>query len=327
VLKLGHLFDNRDLAGMLLADWAHDDPADQLFGSFRISSNATYPFRRSGKTCFLRFSPVDEKQPEAVLAELEFIRFLRGHGYGAPKTIPSLSGEELLVRETPWGAFSVAAFEHAGGTSLEEVDLRDEVLVACGRALGALHRLSGRYEPRLRRWTHGDVLGWMASTLEAMPHQERALAELALLRSHLAALPVNADDYGLVHYDFESDNVFVEPSTLACSVIDFDDAMYHWYAMDLEQTLDSLGHLVGQAALPRARRLILDGYGREVQLNDEMLRQLPAFRRFADLYCYTRIARSVQETWEHEPDWLQLLRVKLSVALETRSERFGTPLE
>ena len=78
MLKLRHLFDNRDLAGMLLADWAHDDPADQLFGSFRISSNATYPFRRSGKTCFLRFSPVDEKQPEAVLAELEFIRFLRG---------------------------------------------------------------------------------------------------------------------------------------------------------------------------------------------------------------------------------------------------------
>ena len=58
-----------------------------------------------------------------------------------------------------------------------------------------------------------------------------------------------------------------------------------------------------------------------------MLRQLPAFRRFADLYCYTRIARSVQETWEHEPDWLQRLRVKLSVALETRSGRFGTPFE
>ena len=58
-----------------------------------------------------------------------------------------------------------------------------------------------------------------------------------------------------------------------------------------------------------------------------MLRQLPAFRRFADLYCYTRIARSVQETWDHGSDWLRRLRVKLSVALETRPERFGTPIE
>jgi hypothetical protein len=45
------------------------------------------------------------------------------------------------------------------------------------------------------------------------------------------------------------------------------------------------------------------------------------------VWCYTRIARSVQETWEREPDWLQLLRAKLSGALETRSERFGTPIE
>ncbi|WP_374020403.1 hypothetical protein ABU162_12735 [Paenibacillus thiaminolyticus] len=34
--------------------------------------------------------------------------------------------------------------------------------------------------------------------------------------------------------------MFYDETSHSCHVIDFDDAMYHWYAMDIEQALASL---------------------------------------------------------------------------------------
>ena len=230
------------------------------------------------------------------------------------------------MRETPWGAFSVAAFEHAGGTSLEEVDLRDEVLVACGRALGRCTGCPGG--------TSRACGGGRTATCSSRWHRRSRPcrtrgARLPSWRScedYLAALPVDTDDYGLVHYDFESDNVFVgrRRSRAASSISMMPCTTGTRWTSSRPSTAGgtSWARRLSSGPAPRPH-----GSGREVQLNDEMLRQLPAFQRFADLYCYTRIVRSAQETWHHEPDWLELLRVKLSAALETRSERFGTPLE
>lgn len=66
-----------------------------------------------------------------------------------------------------------------------------------------------------------------------------ALAEARLLRDYFAAMPATKVNFGLVHYDFEYDNVFYDSTSEECYAIDFDDAMYHWYAMDIEQALKS----------------------------------------------------------------------------------------
>ncbi|WP_010494643.1 phosphotransferase enzyme family protein [Paenibacillus elgii] len=48
---------------------------------------------------------------------------------------------------------------------------------------------------------------------------------------------VNDKAYGLIHYDFQTDNVFWRKKTGQLSVIDFDDSMYHWFAMDIAAAL------------------------------------------------------------------------------------------
>ena len=55
------------------------------------------------------------------------------------------------------------------------------------------------------------------------------------LYTQLEQLPVSPAGYGLVHYDFEPDNVFYDGET--CHVIDFDDSMEHFYAIDLVQMI------------------------------------------------------------------------------------------
>ena len=129
----------------------------------------------------------------------------------------------------------------------------------------------------------------------------------------LAALPRTY--YGLVHYDFEPDNVFYDAETNSCAVIDFDDGMYHWYALDIEQVFASLAEELSGDSLEAAERAFLDGYRTQHAYTAEMDALRPLMRRFINLYTYARLTRSIAETFDDEPEWLTGLRVKLGSIL------------
>ena len=77
MLKLKYLFQNKDLAHMLLSNWENDNEDSNLLNYCRISSNAVYWCKNQGNTFFLRFVSAEEKSMEKILAELEFLRYLR----------------------------------------------------------------------------------------------------------------------------------------------------------------------------------------------------------------------------------------------------------
>ncbi len=130
----------------------------------------------------------------------------------------------------------------------------------------------------------------------------------------------------MVHYDFEQDNVFYDEAAGVCNVIDFDDAMYHWYVMDIEQSLDSIREDMESVKYERSSETFINGYKSEYVISDEMLFLRPVFRRFANLYSYARIIRSSSEKWDNEPNWLVDLRLKLDFSLKSKFENFGKPL-
>lgn len=69
MLKLKYLFNNVNLAEMLLKNWEYDSESLDMFQYYRISSNAIYPFRYEGKTCLLRFAPRQRKCKSNIAAE------------------------------------------------------------------------------------------------------------------------------------------------------------------------------------------------------------------------------------------------------------------
>ena len=189
-------------------------------------------------------------------------------------------------------------------------------------ALGELHTRSRAYTaPQVKRWTHLDMFAWIEEELQALPTQEPALRELRLLREACYRLPCSPDLYGLIHYDFETDNVFFDAQTQACSVIDFDDAVYHWYLMDVVQALDSLQDEMSPGDLPAKQAVFLEGYRSKFPLDEAFFPAMPLFRRFAGLYKYARIARSVQERWDNEPEWMVSLRQKLARGQSRQMEK------
>lgn len=324
MLKLKYLFDNVDLAEMLLENWEFDKESIDLFKYYRISSNAIYPFQDRGKIQLLRFSPKTEKCRDNILAELEFISYLRSKQYGVLETVVSKNGEKLIEAQTPWGEYFASVFKRVAGVQLNKTDLSDVIIFNYGKALGKLHQLSSEYKPiHKKRWSYSDVLNWIHHILIDFPNETSALMETKLLQDYFNSIPITKSNYGLIHYDFEYDNVFYDEESQSCNVIDFDDAMYHWYVMDIEQALDSLQDCIPDEMFQQKKQCFMDGYRTKYDISTDMMSLLPACRRFANLYGYVRIVRSVEEKWENEPEWLVSLREKLIRTMKNESSCFG----
>ncbi|MDO9086049.1 MAG: phosphotransferase [Anaerolineaceae bacterium] len=261
MLKFRYLFNNPDLAHMLVKNWEYDEDSEELFQYFRISANAIYPMKIYGNICYLRFSPVSEKSEENLLAELAFIEYLRNQRYPAMEAIKSISGDQLVRKETDWGEYYACVFKQVEGKQISQTDFNDEIMIAYGIALGELHSLSKKYQnPSVKRWSHNDVFDWIEKTLTGLGSDQKPIRELTLLRSEFDQLTINQENYGLIHFDFEPDNVFYDETSQRCSVIDFDDAMYHWYVMDIVKALDAINDEMGTEDCSLQEEVFLDGY-------------------------------------------------------------------
>ncbi|MCW3795182.1 phosphotransferase [Paenibacillus sp. LS1] len=325
MLKLKYLFQHHDLAEMILKNWNYDPESLDMFQYYRISSNAVYPFRDQGEVRLIRFAPVEEKNQVNLSAELAFLRYLRTNHYGAMEAVPSHSGTELVETHTPWGTYYASVFKRVPGSQLGNIDLNDVILHSYGQALGELHHLSRTFTPEQgeKRWTYTDVLNWMQEILKEFPTETAALNEVKFLQTYFATWPMNQQNFGLIHYDFELDNVFYEEDSQSCYAIDFDDSMYHWYAMDVEQSLDSLREEIQPEQWEQKKQLFLNGYWSKAGERYDLESMFPACRRFANLYGYVRILRSASEQWLHEPEWMSGLRVRLSKKMTEQAEQFG----
>ncbi|OXM16229.1 phosphotransferase enzyme family protein [Paenibacillus herberti] len=324
MLKLKYLFNNIDLAEMIVKNWGYDETSLDMFKYYRISSNAIYPFKSEGKNQLLRFAPTNEKLKANLLAELDFIAYLRDNCYGVLEAVNSNSGEPLIEVQTPWGQYFASVFKRVPGVRMDAADSSDEIVFSYGQALGRLHRLSSQYTSgNYQRWSYGDVLDWIQDELKDDPEQAAAMQETEMLRDYFSAIPKSESSFGLVHYDFEYDNVFYDEESKSCYVIDFDDAMYHWYAMDIGKAFESLQDGIAVEAFEVKKQCFLEGYLTEFEISYDLDELLPACRRFANLYGYARMLSSIKEKWTNEPEWLANLRARLENSLRQNSSCFG----
>ena len=102
MLKLKHLYENFDLARECLKRYDVEEASlNGLLSRFRVSSNAVYPFLSlsTGKLCFLRLAPAEEKMEEEVASEVRLTEWLAGRGFLAMKPYPMTDGSLYTTAE------------------------------------------------------------------------------------------------------------------------------------------------------------------------------------------------------------------------------------
>lgn len=315
MLKMKYLIEDFDLARQALPHWAHDeDTLTELLGWFRISSNAVYPFNREGRICFLRLSPAAEKEQGELQGELDFLRYLQEQDVPAMRPVPARDGALLLTIDGPEEKWFASVFEGVPGHPLEELPMTDSLAGAYGAALGRLHRAAMDYVPPQTRRSHREVLDWIVRTLKDCGAPISVQKQVEITDRRLAALPQNRHNYGLVHYDFEPDNVFWDGER--CHAIDFEDGMLHFYAIDVVQALDELDGAFHGAFMAGYRAACPEA---AVDRTD-----FPLMRRFRDLYSCARLFHCLLEIPDVQPEWMPQLVLRLQARRDEILQRICT---
>lgn len=286
----------------------------------RASANFAFHVETGDRSYVLRFNHASERAPEYIAAELEYIERLAADGIQVARPILSLSGRAIESVPTAVGVFHGVLFEALSGDSLELNNLSVEGLERWGRALGEVHNTSEGLEIAGRPdW--GDHL---AMARRIIPCNEAAAwAEMNEVEARLHKLPVGKANFGLIHYDFELDNMVWHGGR--ARIYDCDDCARYWFAADVVHALRELFD-------DRAERIdvgdvrfqsFLRGYRSVRRMEDGELRHAPVFARMHNLVAFAHVYRSIADgPLPNEPQWTSDLRAKLIGKLNRYRESF-----
>ncbi|MFX3674533.1 MAG: phosphotransferase enzyme family protein [Paenisporosarcina sp.] len=328
MMNLGNMvrgLSSNTIAESLIQLWEHDEGTMRVW---RASSNFVYVFERNQVQYFLRFSYAQENSIKQIKAELEFMGYLHGNNYPCVTPIPSKNGAIIETLKTQEGTYIAVVFSGAIGTNLESETITGNQMEEWGKSLASLHSLSKTFEPVYERRTSWmDTVKFMENVFQKHPDEQEAVQELKRVTSWLGTMPTTNSEFGLIHYDFELDNIFYNENANNCfNVIDFDDAVYHWFALDIVIAMDDFFDNDN----PHSELLVqsfLRGYRSIATLESETVNYFPLFRRFARLYKFSKILSSLDYGEINEtPAWLDGLQVKLVRIADELREGFSKNL-
>jgi Ser/Thr protein kinase RdoA (MazF antagonist) len=155
--------------------------------------------------------------------------------------------------------------------------------------------------------------------------QERAAhQQLARLEGQVAALPTSAQTFGLIHYDFELDNLVWNDQRVGS--VDFDDCAQYWFVADIAFALrDLFDDQAERIDLADARlQAFVAGYREQRSVTDAELRQLPLFLRIHNLVSFAKLLRAADiEDAQTAPAWVADLQAKLLRKAQMYRESFA----
>jgi Ser/Thr protein kinase RdoA (MazF antagonist) len=315
--RLTNTKGSNPVADQIVDRWPHDAGSMRFF---RSSANFLYVFQHDAKRRFLRFAPSSERRRKSIDAEIALVRWLAEEGLAVVQPVRSRNQRFVETVASDWGTFHAVVFDALEGTQFEIDELDDASLRAWGAALGRLHATFKKYPGRVpsARSTMRDHL---AQVKRALPKDAPGVwEELYRLGSSLNALPMDQDTYGLIHFDFELDNLIWQGRT--AQMLDFDDCSFAWYAADIAFALRDYFDAGANLSTPSVRAF-LGGYAAQTRLTDQQIAQIPLFSRLARLIQFGRITRALDlARTPVQPDWLGRLIDKL----EDRMDAFQLAL-
>jgi Ser/Thr protein kinase RdoA (MazF antagonist) len=297
--------------------------ADQVAAAFGypagdarlVRSSATHVFVLPGEPArYLRMVHADQitaTRFEAVAALAE-----RMGEAGAAVAVPVRSPAGRLIETVPTalGTMHAMVVAAAPGVPVELDGMDVPAARAWGRALGQFHAAAATcVDPR-------DGLSEPLAGLDAVatryPHDAALGEAVEILRRWRDRLARDPRAYGVVHGDFELDNLAWAGGRP--TAFDLDEAGYSWYAADIAYALRDLGDGVMLPA-PAHRGLFaafLDGYRGVRPLPPEDAGRLSVFTAANAALSLARLI-GVEDAGPEsgDPDWLVALRAKVDAYL------------
>ncbi|THV36440.1 phosphotransferase enzyme family protein [Glycomyces buryatensis] len=259
----------------------------------------------SGKR-YLRFVPDAYRGAGPIEAVSALMDRLAADGTAVVRPVPDQTGALTATVTTTLGPMHAMVVEAAPGEALDADDLTADRARAWGAALASVHEGAAELDTDLP-----EAFTELAEIPDRFADDPVLVKAAASLSKRLAGLPRDRTRFGIVHGDFELDNLAWDAGRT--TAFDFDEAARSWYAADIAYALRDLTGPDGnpEAAHREHFQAFITGY-RSVRPFDEG--DLANLRLFAGLHAacsLARITRALGAPGDGDPEWMAELRATL----------------
>jgi len=288
--------------------------------AFRASANFVFSVVTPTERFYLRFNHESERQADSIEEELNYLDHLVSYGVRVAEPVVAVSGNRVETVSTELGDFHAVLFRGLSGDMWEFDSLTDEQFELWGQALGKMHTASKKLGVN-RRPSWQDHIELFEQTIP--PEDEAAYNEMRSVKDLLRCLPVSSEGFGIIHFDFELDNLIWQNNK--CSVLDFDECSNYWFEADIAFALrDLFDDSIDKVDL-KCNRLnaFLAGYRSVIPIDDAAIKRIPIFLRLHNLISYARLIRSVgSEPDDSGPEWARTLGNRLTDIYTEQRKQF-----
>ncbi len=308
ILRLSRTADDAGrspVADMVAAAWSF---APGTATHWRSSASHVFvvPHSPAGRV-YLRLVPADHRQHDDVLTVARLMRTLGERGLAVAQPVPATSGALVETVPTPLGDYHAMAVKAAPGVQIEVDALTAARAARWGQALAFLHRGDCDTGAALPA-----PFPELARVAEVFPDDPALVVAADELAQRLDTLPRNDDRFGLVHGDFELDNLRWDGD--AAVAYDFDEAARSWFMADIAHAVRDLAPVPARTPRPGEADLFaafLAGYRTEHPLPETDLAHLPLFTAAHAACSAVRVRLALDAGEADDPPWLVQLRAKL----------------
>ncbi|UTR15776.1 phosphotransferase [Salipaludibacillus sp. LMS25] len=285
----------------------------QLIGGF---SNNVFECTRNDEKIILKFYPSLEYQKDAIMAELDWIKFLFTSGVNVTEPLHSNNNQllEVIQLEHEEECY-VLAFEKAKGTFINTSDSgtwNKDIFYKLGQTLGRIHFLAKDYQPsdniiKTYHWNMGVLFSKPIDYVSA-----RVAGKWEIFINEINQLPMDIEAYGMIHNDLHPKNFHLYNNDII--LFDFGDCEHNWFVYDiaivLYHAIQSLFEEESQKRKDFAVHFLksfLQGYLEENNLDTYWLTKLPFFLNYRQLFSYIYFQRFLNEEQKNNKKLKQIL--------------------
>ncbi|WP_373464576.1 phosphotransferase enzyme family protein [Streptomyces sp. V4I2] len=282
---------------------------------WRSSASHVFVLPDNGRRRYLRFVPGSYRGPKPLTAVAELMARLSDSGSAVVRPVAAECGALTMTVATALGAMHAMVVEPAPGEEIDVSELTASQAWHWGQALARLHCDAAGLDAGLP-----ESFGELPEIGELFPDDTALVEATARLTAMMSDLPRCQDHWGVVHGDFELDNMAWEDGRP--TAYDFDEAALSWYAADIAYAVRDLTDHTGRPATGHWARFdaFLDGYRSVRPIDDEEVGRLPLFAGLHAAASLVRITRALGEPAQREPEWLSELRNDLTDMARTHRQ-------
>jgi len=268
----------------------------------RTLQNTVYQISIADEPAVLRLTNSNHRNILQLKQELEWTLFLANNGCNAARPLASTKGNLVETIAADDSEYFSSVFSFAVGKPIEETGvLCPATLIAWGKEMGKMHRLSAHYHPQYQRDSYDLIKKYK---LDFASHSEATNATSSIITridKWINGLPKDKTNYGMIHGDSVNFHIHENKVTF----FDFDDCTYHWFCFDIANGLYSLRFIIQNENIDCGLtftdciNLFIQGYRKEKEIDQIWVDRIPCFIKYRTALLYQWL-----KTPETAPRWV-----------------------